>query len=501
MFWKRGRFFQTVTSRLTALFVVLFALLLIAVFLPIDWHLRSIMVHQLDNKITAHLGNFSYYGLLFERKTKEEAIKIITDNLRWTADTVNRDQVLWLMLTDTREVITSSNTQSWQTCLDAVIGDIPDVPHYGDVSQPVRLETLNQKGLRFVEVEGVKQIAAFKTVQIKGKPGQFRLAFMKYHNGMIMIAVYGLQDIHQQMARYRQVLLAAFSVVLVVGGTLGYLLARQAMTGVRRVTQTAQAIGQADLGRRVSLKPQGREIETLANAFNEMLGRIQILIKELKDVTTNIAHDLRSPVTRIRGTAEELLGKPGDKEISRDALGRIIAECDRLVGIINTMLDMAAMDAGATELPNTPVDIQAVVRRAADLFQPLAEDKSIRLNVSGRNSPLAVRGSKENLQRVVSNILDNAIKFTSEGGRIDVGITATEDHVFICFTDTGIGISAEDQHHVFDRFYRIDASRSTDGNGLGLSLAQSIVKAHGGRIMVESEEGKGSRFTVVLPRS
>ena len=501
MSWKKNRFTSTVTFRLTVLFVVLFALLLISVLIPIDYTLRSIMLNRLDARITTHLGNFSYYAHLLDRKPRDQALAKITDNLRWTASIVSEDQVLWLMLSESREILSSSNTQPWQTCLQSIINSMPDLPHYNELPQPVRLETLQQPGLRFVDVEGVKQIAAFKTTRIVGKTGQYRAAFMKYHDGKTLIGIYSLQDIDQQMTRYRQILGVAFSVVLIVGAALGYLITRGAMAGVRHVTQTAQAIGQADLNQRVTLNRPGREIHELAHAFNEMLSRIQLLVKELKEVTTNIAHDLRSPITRMRGTAEAALQGPTDIETQRETHGKIIAECDRLVGIINTMLDIAAMNAGAAELPETSVDIQAVVLQAVDLFQPLAEDKAIRLNVNNPGIPITVCGSQANLQRVVSNILDNAIKFTTPGGTVNVDITATEDQVALSFSDTGIGISAEHQQYVFDRFYRVDTSRSTDGNGLGLSLAQSIIRAHHGWITVESEEGQGSRFTVVLPRS
>lgn len=496
---RDNRFRSTVTFRLTLIFVVLFALLLGAVLIPIDVTLHSIMIHQLDTKIATHLGNFSYYGGLFDRKSRDEAIGIITDNLAWTASIGNEHQVLWLMLSDTREVITSSNTQPWQASLATIIGAVPDLPYYGELSPEVRPETLNHRGLRFVEVEGVKQLAAFKTLRIPGKPGQFRAAFMKYHNGMVMVGIYGLNDIDNQMARYRKVQVTAFAFVLLVGGGLGFFTTKGAMVGVQRVTQTARAIGQGDLSRRVTLKHPGREIEDLAQAFNEMLGRIQVLIKELKEVTTNIAHDLRSPVTRIRGAAEGVLHGQNDLEACREANGKIVAECDRLIGIVNTMLEMAAMDAGTTERPETPVDVTAIVQGACDLFQPLADDKAIALHWNHNGTPATVRGSKQNLQRVVSNIIDNAIKFTPEGGRVEVDVTHTETEVSVRVQDTGAGISRENQSRIFDRFFRADSSRATDGNGLGLSLAQSIVKAHGGRIQVESEEGQGSRFTVVLP--
>ncbi len=497
---KRHSFVHTVTFRLTLFFVILFALLLVAVFVPIDFTLRSIMLNRLDDKILGRLADFSYYGSLFDRKSREEALGIVSDNLGWAALTEGEADVLWLLLSKQKEIITSSNTQEWQEALKTITRTIPELPHHSELPQPIQPEALNCDGFRYIETGGVKQIAAVKTLLLPGKPGQFRTVFMKYKNGMVMIAAYSLTEIDQLMATYRKVLAIAFSFVLIVGTGLGFWTTKRAMLGVQRVTRTARAIGQGDLGSRVTIGRQGREIEDMAVAFNEMLGRIQVLVKELKEVTTNIAHDLRSPITRIRGVAETALQSDASKEMYQDTGGRIIAECDRLIGIINTMLDIAEMDSGTAKLPDTQVDVAGVVKDACELFQPVAEDKAITLQTGTISSPLMVRGSKEGLQRVVANIIDNAIKFTERGGYISIDVDSTENHVSICIKDTGIGLSQEDQQRIFDRFFRVDSSRSAEGNGLGLSLAYSIVRAHGGEITVESETGKGSQFTIVLPR-
>lgn len=496
---KRHSFLHTVTFRLTLIFVILFALLLIAVFIPIDFTLRSIMLNRLDNKVLGRLADFSYYGSLFDRKTKEEALEVVADNLNWAAMTEGEEDVLWLLLSNQKEIITSSDSKQWQGVLQAIFEAIPEMPHHSELPQPVQSEALNRDGFTYVETGGVKQIAAIKTLVLSGKPGQFRTFFMKFQNGMVMIAVYSLAEIDRLMATYRKVLVTAFGFVLVVGAGLGFWTTKRAMLGVQHVTRTARTIGQGDLSSRVAIGRQGREIEDMAVAFNEMLGRIQVLVKELKEVTTNIAHDLRSPITRIRGVAETALHSEASKETYQDAGGRIIAECDRLIGIINTMLDIAEMDSGTAKLPDTPVDIVEVVKDACELFQPVAEDKSITLQTGTISSSLIVRGSKEGLQRVIANIIDNAIKFTGRGGQVSIDIDSTESHVSICIKDTGIGLSKEDQQCIFDRFFRVDSSRSAEGNGLGLSLARSIARAHGGDIMVESEANKGSQFTIVLP--
>jgi len=218
--------------------------------------------------------------------------------------------------------------------------------------------------------------------------------------------------------------------------------------------------------------------------------RIEELMQSLKDVTNNIAHDLRTPITRIRGMAET------DYQQSQ---GAIIEECDRLVGVINTMLAIAEADAGLKKVQCVALDIVTLVRQGCEIFELVAQDKNITLNFKSEQPSLIVSGDAPRLQRVVSNLLDNAVKFTPVGGSITVSLTQETKHAFITVADTGIGISPENQLRIFEKFYRVDTSRTNPGNGLGLSYIQSMVQALGGRVTVKSSLGQGSSFIVILP--
>ena len=272
------------------------------------------------------------------------------------------------------------------------------------------------------------------------------------------------------------------------------------MRGVERVTDAAARIGKSDITHRVSSKDEGQEIVNLANAFNDMLERIQSLVAEVKGVTDNIAHDLRSPITRIRGAAETTLTGVQSVDEYRQMAGMVIEECDRLVGMINTMLEIAQADSGVSDMSHLPIDMAQVADDVRDLFHPAAEDKGIRLEIDAPREPVFTRGDLTRLQRVMANILDNAIKYTDAGGKVILSVKGMPTHVVLAFRDSGIGIGEADMPYIFERFYRGDRSRSTPGNGLGLSLALSIVRAHGGDISVESCPGKGSTFTIRLPR-
>lgn len=495
---KERSFLGTVTFRLTLLFVVLFALLLIAVLVPIDFSLRSIMLSRLDAKIASALGDFSYYDSLLERRP-QEGPGIITDNITWNASTEGEDKVLWLLLSAQRDVITSSHAQPWENELTDIVDSVPDLPSRADAPDPLPARLPAHAALTLLETTGVKQLAALTTKTLSSSKERVRIAYLRYPNGMTMVGAYRLADVDQLLGQYRRVLASAFGIVLVVGGGLGFLIAQRAMSGVRRVTQTAMSIDKGELGRRVSAEFHGHEIADMARAFNGMLDRIEALVKELEDTTNNIAHDLRSPITRIRGLAETTLASHASAEELRLMAAETIRESDRLVEMINTMLEIAQIDSGLTPIGNARVDMTEVARQAVDLFGPVAEDKHQTLRYFSGKPHLWVQGRLNSLQRMVANLLDNAIKFTPPHGTVDVSLACRDRRIILEIRDTGIGIDAKKLPHIFERFYRGDESRSTAGNGLGLSLAQAAARLHKGSISVQSTPQKGSTFTVTLP--
>ncbi|HEW79862.1 MAG TPA: HAMP domain-containing histidine kinase [Phycisphaerales bacterium] len=301
------------------------------------------------------------------------------------------------------------------------------------------------------------------------------------------------------MERYRETFGWGLLVILALGSIVGWLLANRAMSGVKRVTRTAVRIGRGDLTHRVPVGQEGLEIHNLALAFNKMLERIQSLITELKEVTNNVAHDLRSPITRIRGIAETTLTGQQKTEAYQEMGSTVVEECDRLVIMINTMLDIAETESGVADIATAHVDVVRIAKDVYELFQPIAEDKGITLEIKGQTEHLFVLGDLGRLQRVMANLLDNAISYTDSGGKVVISIEILQSQVKISVADSGIGIYEKDLPRIFERFYRAEKSRSSRGNGLGLSLAQAIIKAHKGEISVESSLGKGSVFTIILP--
>jgi len=318
-------------------------------------------------------------------------------------------------------------------------------------------------------------------------------------HGWIQIGL-SLDEHEAQLQKIRQGFGLALLVIVVIGIMTGWWQVRRVLTGVDQIRRAAIDIGEGDFDRRLILEGHGQELADLADAFNGMLDRIQRLLGEMRDVSDNIAHDLRTPITRIHGLAEAGLMASADGSSERgETLGAIISECHHLAGMINTMLEIAQTDSGIMRLERKPVDMGGLLHDACDLFTPVAEDASIELKLKLDAPHLLVMGDKPRLQRLIANLVDNAIKFSPQGGCVMLAACQDGKEIRLFVNDTGMGISVEDMPHIFDRFYRSDQSRSTPGNGLGLSYAKSIAKAHGGDIHINSQYGRGTKVTLILP--
>jgi len=286
--------------------------------------------------------------------------------------------------------------------------------------------------------------------------------------------------------------------LFVFAAIIGWFLARQAMLSVEAVTLTAIGISKGSYDKRVQVKKRFFEIDRLANTFNGMLDRIQALIKGMREINDNIAHDLRSPLTRIRGIAEMTLLKKVSIKDYESMAASTIEECDSLIEMINTMLDITETEAGVGEFKIEKVDLSKLIIDACELFRPTADEKGINIETVLPDK-LHFQGDRNKLQRLVTNLLGNSIKYTEPGGSVSISASLDDGQVNIMFEDTGIGISKKDLPKIFERFYRCDRSRSQAGIGLGLSLAKAIANAFGGSISVESTKNKGSAFLVALP--
>ena len=290
------------------------------------------------------------------------------------------------------------------------------------------------------------------------------------------------------------------AVAIGLSGAVGWFMAKRALSGIGEVTRAAVDISGGALHRRVPVSGRGDEIDSLASSFNVMVERTQALIEQMKEITENIAHDLRSPISRMRGMAEMALSSSGTSEESASMAGLIIEECDRLLDLINAMLDISEAEAGLTKLDVEKADLSGLVADLCELFQPSADEKQITIRAEQATQPIFLLCDRRKLQRIIANLLDNALKYTPDGGLVAIKMTDRAEDVAIAVEDTGPGIPDEDLPHIFDRFFRGEKSRTTHGNGLGLSLVRAFTLVHGGTVAAENLPDRGLRITVSLPK-
>ncbi|HXQ51844.1 MAG TPA: HAMP domain-containing sensor histidine kinase [Stellaceae bacterium] len=283
---------------------------------------------------------------------------------------------------------------------------------------------------------------------------------------------------------------------LALGIAGGVLMTRHMLRRVEAVNRTSERIIHGDLSQRVPVSGSGDEFDQLAANLNLMLDQIERLMLGMRQVTDNIAHDLRTPLSRLRARLEVTLLEKPDAQRYADALRDTIAEADRLLGTFNALLSIAEAEAGSRRETWAALDLAAIARNVAELYEPVADENGLTLALA-IDANLPVRGDRHLLSQAIANLLDNALKYTPKGV---VSLTAhvRGDVVRVEVADSGPGIPPDRREAVFDRFVRLEGSRSMPGNGLGLSLVRAVAKLHGGACWLESNE-PGLRAVLTLP--
>jgi signal transduction histidine kinase len=300
------------------------------------------------------------------------------------------------------------------------------------------------------------------------------------------------------LRRFRRVLLFNLAFIMLIGLAGGAVLTRSALQPVRALADTVRGIlrtGRTNV--RVPVNDPADALGDLSVLVNGMLDRIDAVVSGMRGALDNVGHDLRTPMTRLRSIAESALAS-NDPETLRNALADCLEEAEGIVAMLNTLMDISEAETGTMALRREPVDLRQLVQQTMDLYEDVAEERGIRITSEVPES-LTADVDRVRMRQVLANLVDNAVKYTGDEGRVVIGASRSEDEVAITVSDTGAGIPADELPHVWSRLYRGDKSRSTRGLGLGLSLVKAIVEAHGGRVSVISEPGSGSRFEVHLP--
>jgi len=295
--------------------------------------------------------------------------------------------------------------------------------------------------------------------------------------------------------------------LVVLGLAGGLFVTRRVLRRVDAMTGTTQTIMAGDLGGRLPIAGTGDEIDRLAGNLNAMLERIEVLMRGLKEVSDNIAHDLKTPLTRLRNGAEEALRSAKSEPDYREALEATIEESDGLIRTFDALLMIARAESGQGREEMADVDAAEIVRGVADLYEPVADDRGLGISIDAPQ-PVPVRGNRELISQALANLVDNAIKYAETGpagvngapAPIEITARGEGDRILLCVADHGPGIAPADRGRVVDRFVRLERSRSQPGSGLGLSLASAVAHLHGGELRLEDNK-PGLRAVLALPRA
>ena len=329
--------------------------------------------------------------------------------------------------------------------------------------------------------------------------GQLRVADKAYD---VQIAA-PMDDFYDAVNRFRLLLLFSVPVLVLVASAGGYWLSRKAVAPVGEIARAAQSISEHELSRRLPVLHTGDELQSLSETLNEMFDRLESAFKRVTQFTADASHELRTPVALIRARTEVALRKQRSEAEYRETILRIHQELERTSALIENLMTLARADSGTERLQIAPTNLNEILLEISEPAKLLAEGKSIHYDQRLPETPLRVSGNASSLRRLFLILIDNSVKYSPREGHIAVVLAASDGAAVTEIRDTGIGISPSDLPHIFERFYRADASRSREsgGAGLGLSIAKWIAEAHEGEISVTSKVGEGSVFRVEIPLS
>jgi signal transduction histidine kinase len=328
-----------------------------------------------------------------------------------------------------------------------------------------------------------------------------RAYHLRLPNSAVLLVGRDIEERRRFAALIRRTLYFALGFTIILGLMGGVLMSRNFLHRIESITAASRTIMAGDLSKRVPVSGTGDELDQLSVSLNQMLDQIERLMAGMREISTNVAHDLRTPLTRLRSRVEAAL-RTGDAATHKAALEQTIEDADALLATFNALLSIARSEAGQTREGLHPVDLREVLTDIAELFAPLAEESGGSLKLEAE-TPVDVRADRQLLAQAISNLIDNALKYGVAGGRnapeITLSLKATPRDAIITVADRGPGIAEADRGRVTERFVRLDRARTLPGSGLGLSLAQAIARLHNGKLLLK-DNAPGLLVELVLPR-
>ena len=466
-----GKLFRTTTFRLTLVYLTVFALF--AAFL------------------------LAYFALNTRRLIDEQITDTVNAEITGLAEQYRQGGIRSLVITiDTRARRPGSSLYLVTTFTGQPLAGNVTALQPGILDKPGWTETIYRR---------LDEVAEGTTSQEKAHPEHRALVRVFQLPGGFRLLVG--RDLEERERLYRIVLAAgrwSVAIVLVLGLAGGLLVSRRVLRRVDAMTETTRTIMEGDLGERLPVAGTGDEIDRLAENLNQMLDRIESLMHGLKEVSDNIAHDLKTPLTRLRNRAEQALRTAKTDDAYRAALEATIDESDDLISTFNALLMIARAESGQAREDMVDFDAAEIVHDIAELYEPVAEEKGIVFKVEAA-TPAPVKGNRELVSQALANLIDNAIKYAAPaddtGAPAEIVVSAADggERILLSVADRGPGIPEADRARVVERFVRLEQSRSQPGSGLGLSLAAAVARLHGGELLLADNE-PGLKCVIALPR-
>src|SRR5579863_8746644 len=439
---------QTQAFRIVLLYVLLFAFSVTALLLFTYWNTRRTLDAQTDQIIEADIIGLSEQYQHFGLPGLVETVR---------SRSLHQGQAIYLLADGLHHVV-AGNLEFWPQISESTGDSMVEF----DYDRPIdgKLESRRARG----------------RVLPLPLPADFEL----------LVA----QDVHDRYLTERMfttTLPWTVLLMLIVGTVGGALMSRNMLRQLDAINRTSGQIIKGDLTRRVPLDGSGDEFDILAENLNRMLDRIERLMKGLREVTDSVAHDLRTPLNRLRNRLEESVARLNSSGMQAGEIERAIAETDQLIGTFNALLLIAETDAGTTRAAMSPLDLGSVAADVAELYEPLADEKKVSLMLMP-GAAVAIEGNRSLIAQALANLVDNAIKYTPAGGKVHIRTAVTPDGVELSVADSGPGIPATDRPRVTERFVRLEASRNSPGTGLGLSLVAAVAHFHNAELLLEDNE-------------
>jgi len=452
---------QTQAFRIVLVYVLLFAVSVSALLFFTYWNTRRTLDAQTDQIIEAEITGLDDEYRHFGLPGLVEAVR---------SRSLHQGQSLYILV-DSQHHYVAGNLDPWPQVSGAP-GDMLEF----DFERPVngKLETRRARG-RLLSISGDFELLVAQDVHDR--------------------------DLTERM--FTTTLPWTVVLILILGTVGGALLGRNMLNRLDAINRTSGEIIAGDLSRRVPLKGSGDEFDVLSENLNRMLDRIERLMKGLREVTDSVAHDLRTPLNRLRNRLEESaarLSAQGKDQIGANEIERAIAETDQLIGTFNALLLIAETDAGTTRAAMSPLDLREVAADVVELYEPLAEEKRVGLSLL-TSLPAVIEGNRSLIAQALANLVDNAIKYTPSSGKVRIRAAITPDGVDLSVADSGPGIPEADRSRVTERFVRLEASRNSPGTGLGLSLVAAVAHFHHAELVLEDNLPTGLKAVLRFPKT